>query len=353
MAPIRNTCIIYQSIPNRFIVPGETTRYDDSLTIDLEEVPLAGGFLVKVLILSSDPYLREKMRDVKTKSYAVPFILGELMENFGIAIVLRSKDPHFQAADRLYGIFKFQEYIACHSKMAVLPYMKLGKHPLIPLSLYAGVIGMPGQAAFTGWKVFANAEEKAQKAKTLFVTSGAGAVGSFVIQFAKHTHPHLKVITSAGSTKKVNFLKYIGVDVAFNYKEQSTTDILAPEEPIDIYWDSVAGPSLDAVLPRMAVDGLIVACGAISAYNGEGPPIKNFHEVFTKSIKIEGYALPDLWLKISYSDQFYAEIPKLVADGKIKYREHKYHGLRKGEQALSDVHTGVNEGKAVIIVAEE
>ncbi|KAF8573215.1 hypothetical protein K439DRAFT_1560134 [Ramaria rubella] len=135
------------------------------------------------------------------------------MENFGIAIVLRSEDPHFQAADCLYGIFKFQEYTACQSKMAVLPYMKLVKHPSSPLSLYAGVIGMPGQAAFTGWKVFA--EEKAQKAKTLFVTSGAGAVGFFVIQFAKHTHPHLKVITSAGSTEKGNFLKYIGADVAF------------------------------------------------------------------------------------------------------------------------------------------
>ncbi|KAF8588262.1 NAD(P)-binding protein [Ramaria rubella] len=349
--PIRNACIIYQGIPSGSIVPGETTRYDDTPTIDLEEVTLAGGFLVKLLILSSDPYLRGRMRDLKMKSYIAPFIPGELMENFGIAVVLRSEDPDFHVADRLFGMFKFQEYIVCHSATAMLPYMKLVKHPSIPLSLYTGVVGMPGQAAFTGWKVFA--EEKAQKAKTLFVTSGAGAVGSFVIQFAKHTHPHLKVIASAGSTEKVNFLKSIGVDVAFNYKEQSTADILASEEPIDIYWDNVAGPSLDAALPRMAVDGLIVACGAISAYNGERPPIKNFHEVFAKSIKIEGYALPDLWLKISYSDQFYAEIPKLVVDGKIKSREHKYYGLRRGEQALLDVHTGNNEGKAVIIVAEE
>lgn len=38
--------------------------YDDSQTIDLENVPLNGGFLVKILVLSMDPYLRGKMREV-------------------------------------------------------------------------------------------------------------------------------------------------------------------------------------------------------------------------------------------------------------------------------------------------
>lgn len=37
--------------------------YDTSETIDLEKVPLGGGILVKQLVLSSDPYLREKMRE--------------------------------------------------------------------------------------------------------------------------------------------------------------------------------------------------------------------------------------------------------------------------------------------------
>ncbi len=45
-------------------VPGKHTVYDESETIDLENVPLNGGFLVKVLVLSMDPYLRGKMRKV-------------------------------------------------------------------------------------------------------------------------------------------------------------------------------------------------------------------------------------------------------------------------------------------------
>ena len=51
--------------------PGKTTVYDESETIDLDSVALNGGFLVKTLVLSVDPYLRGKMRDPKIQSYSV------------------------------------------------------------------------------------------------------------------------------------------------------------------------------------------------------------------------------------------------------------------------------------------
>lgn len=43
--------------------PGKTTVYDTSQTIDLENVPLNGGFLLKTLALSIDPYMRVRMRE--------------------------------------------------------------------------------------------------------------------------------------------------------------------------------------------------------------------------------------------------------------------------------------------------
>jgi NADPH-dependent curcumin reductase CurA len=45
--------------------------YDTSLTIDLDTVRLDGGFLIKTLILSIDPYLRGKMRHPEKKSFSV------------------------------------------------------------------------------------------------------------------------------------------------------------------------------------------------------------------------------------------------------------------------------------------
>jgi hypothetical protein len=46
-------------------------KYDESQTIDLDAAPIDGGFLVKTLALSLDPYMRGRMRDADEKSYIV------------------------------------------------------------------------------------------------------------------------------------------------------------------------------------------------------------------------------------------------------------------------------------------
>lgn len=52
-------------------IPGKTTAYDETQTIDTDNVPLEGGFLVKILVISVDPYLRAKMRDPRIKMFTV------------------------------------------------------------------------------------------------------------------------------------------------------------------------------------------------------------------------------------------------------------------------------------------
>lgn len=66
-------------------VPGETTVYDESEKIDLENVPLNGGALIKTLELSVDPYLRGKMHDGSVKSYAPGFEIGTPL--YGILVL--------------------------------------------------------------------------------------------------------------------------------------------------------------------------------------------------------------------------------------------------------------------------
>jgi hypothetical protein len=96
-----------------------------------------------------------------------------------------------------------------------------------------------------------------------------------VIQLAKRDG--LKVIASAGSDEKVQFMREIGADVAFNYKSTDTREVLAREGPIDVYvppsgaflwsahpcgagryWDNVGGKMLDAALEHAALHGRIL-----------------------------------------------------------------------------------------------
>jgi NADPH-dependent curcumin reductase CurA len=53
-----------------------------------------------------------------------------------------------------------------------------------------------------------------------------------VVQLAKLDG--LKVIASAGSDAKVQFMKELGADVAFNYKTTSTSAVLKKEGPLDM-----------------------------------------------------------------------------------------------------------------------
>lgn len=58
MAPVTNGRHLFNEIPSGYPIPGQTTVYDVSQTIDLENVALDGGLLLKTLVVSVDPYLR-------------------------------------------------------------------------------------------------------------------------------------------------------------------------------------------------------------------------------------------------------------------------------------------------------
>ena len=48
--------------------------YDESQTIDLDKVALGGGVLVKVLVLSIDPYMRRLMQGEDAKEAFVCYV---------------------------------------------------------------------------------------------------------------------------------------------------------------------------------------------------------------------------------------------------------------------------------------
>ncbi|KAJ7749931.1 alcohol dehydrogenase [Mycena metata] len=342
MAPIMNARALFAAIPKDFPIPGETIVYDTSQKIDLETVPLNGGFLIKTLVLSIDPYMRGRMRPAEEKSYSDAFILGAPIDGYGVCVVLRSENPKVAAGKHVYGVLPHQQY-------TVLPSMEkltfLENDPKLPWTVFVGVAGMPGKTAFMGWKEFS----RAKKGETAFISTGAGPVGSMVIQLAKRDG--LKVIASAGSDEKVKFMREIGADVAFNYKTTDTREVLAREGPIDVYWDNVGGKMLDAALEHAAINGRILECGTISGYNTGYEPVMNIHLTWAKSLTISGILV--FHLEDKYDKEFYATIPQAIAAGEIKYTEEVSQGLESVGDAILRVQQGKNIAKAVVVVAEQ
>ncbi|KAJ2913881.1 hypothetical protein MD484_g6543, partial [Candolleomyces efflorescens] len=343
MAPVTNGRVLFNEVPKGFPEPGKTLVYDESEKIDVDAVNLDGGFLVKTLDLSVDPYMRGRMRSPEVKSYSPAYPLGQSITGFGVGVVVRSESSEVKVGDHVYGLLKYQQYDLYKSAEGL---SVLDNKYNLPWSYFVGVTGMPGKTAYMAWKEYSSAKA----GETVFVSGGAGPVGSFVIQLAKTQG--LKVIASAGSEDKVEFIKSLGADVAFNYKTTNTLETLQAHGPIDIYWDNVGGETLEAALTAANVHARFIECGMISAYNSPTPPpIRNLIMVVAKSISIFGFIVSRLHDK--YEAAFYEEVPKLVSEGKLKYKEQVYEGLEQAGLAVLEVQQGKNLAKAVVRVAKE
>ncbi|KAI9278688.1 hypothetical protein BDA99DRAFT_455583 [Phascolomyces articulosus] len=344
-----NKQVIFAKIPTTYPVPGEHIKVEDS-AIDLDAPLAEGSFILKLLALSVDPYMRGRMRDASIESYLPAFPLGKPMTGDTMNVVVKSNNPNFKEGDLVYGKTAcgiFSEYSVITKELE--PYFEVRNDPKetgLPITNYVGVLGMPGMTAYVGLLKFG----APKKGETLYVSAASGAVGQLVGQIGKTLGMY--VTGSAGSDEKVEYLKEIGFDAAFNYKKvDNLTEKLKEVCPkgIDVYFENVGGQMLEAVIDNMNKFGRIVACGMISQYNREKPEgIHNLMQVVAKRLRIEGFIVGD---SVEMIEPFRKDMTQWLLEGKIKYRETVADGIDQTPYALIDVLNGRNFGKQVVNVA--
>nr|CAB3459680.1 unnamed protein product [Digitaria exilis] len=312
-------------------------------TASLAVPPGSSAMVVKNLYISCDPYMRDRMTKHERPSYVPEFVLGETLVNFGVCKVTASGHSDYKVGDLVWGVTGWEEYTLVTEPES---FFKI-HHPELPLSYYTGVLGMPGLTAWAGFFQVG----KPKKGDYVFVSAASGAVGQLVGQLAKLTGCY--VVGSAGSDEKVNLLKNkFGFDEAFNYKKEADLDATLRRyfpEGIDIYFESVGGPTLEAVLENMRPHGRIPAVGMISQYNlEEKHGVRNIFQVVAKRLRMEGLLVFDY-----YSDyyKFEEEMAGYLKEGKISYVEDIAEGLEEAPAALIGLFTGRNVGKQLVAVA--
>ncbi|XP_076882697.1 2-alkenal reductase (NADP(+)-dependent)-like isoform X2 [Bidens hawaiensis] len=286
--------------------------------ITLEAPKGSNGVLVKNLYLSCDPYMRGRMLDFHA-SYIPPFTLGSAIEGFGVSKVVDSDDPNFKKGEFVAGLTNWEEYTLILNTGQL---RKIQQDDAIPLSYHVGLLA-------------------------------SGAVGQLVGQLAKLHGCY--VVGSAGTSQKVELLKNkLGFDEAFNYKEESDLEAaLARYFPkgIDIYFDNVGGPMLDAALGNMRVHGRVAICGMVSQNSRtDTQSFKNIFGVISKRITIKGFLQSDF---LQIYPRFLEDVTSYYKQGKIVYIENMNDGLESGPAALVGLFSGKNVGKQVIRVASK
>jgi hypothetical protein len=232
-----------------------------------------------------------------------------------------------------------ETFVAPGSALTKLPAM-----PGVPAQAFLGILGMPGLTAWAGFTQIGEPKE----GDTVFVSGGAGAVGSAVAQIAKRKG--CTVVATAGSDAKCDWLRSVGVDHAINYKAvPSLLEAVKAAVPkgIDIYFDNVGGEHLEVAIEVARPFARLVECGMIASYNAtEAPPgPRNIIMVVGKSLKMQGFIVTQFQ---HLMPQFLAEVGGWIADGTLRWEETIHEGIAAAPAAFIGLFEGGNMGKMLV-----
>jgi NADPH-dependent curcumin reductase CurA len=277
----------------------------------------------------------------QAEGYLPAVEIGEAVRASGIGRVVATRCPTLPLGHAVYGLPGWQRYAVVRDDALTTD---LGTEVDAPAML--SVYGATGLTAYVGMVDVGQVRE----GETVVVSAAAGATGSLAAQIAK-LHG-CRVIGICGTEDKARWLlDDLGLDGAIVHR---TDDVrarlkeLCPDR-VDVYFDNVGGPLLEAVLDRLAMHARVVLCGSIAIYNEtrRPPGPANYFQLINRRARMEGFLSLDHWDRFG---EVSARLGTWIADGRLRYRTETYEGLDSAVDALNALFTGANTGKTVIRV---
>jgi NADPH-dependent curcumin reductase len=312
----------------------------------LEEAPVPGlndgEVLVRNVWLSLDPTNRIWMSD--REQYLPPVQIGEVMRGGTLGVVVESRHPDFTQGMMVSpGLSGWQDYEVAHGAMCrAIPSIP-GIHP----TAFMSALGVTGWTAYFGLLDIG----QPKPGETVVVSAAAGAVGSIVGQIAKIKGA--RVIGIAGGPDKCRWItEELGLDGAIDYRHEDVgkaLDRLCPNG-IDVNFENVGGPIMDAVMERMNNFSRMPLCGMISTYNADGevPGPRFFDRVLMRRIRVQGFIVIDYFPRM---EEAVRDLGQWLAEGRIKYKVHIEKGLENAPEAVGRLFSGNHDGKLLVEVS--
>ncbi|MEM8769723.1 MAG: NADP-dependent oxidoreductase [Pseudomonadota bacterium] len=302
--------------------------------------PLGEGELrVAVDYISVDAGTRTMLRG---EGFHQQVGLGETILAGGVGRIVESTDPDWPVGQAVRGGLGAQTLATVTPKV-----IERVDDSIAPLRAYLGVLG--GSTGITAW-IGIRCVAKPGPGDCFVVSAAAGAVGSIAGQIAKRDGA--RVIGIAGGAEKAAYLvDRLGFDAAIDYKNEDVNARLrqlAPEG-VNVFFDNVGGPILDAVLDNISLRARVVICGAISQYNDmdnvTGPSL--YLRLAERQSRMEGFAYFHFPEQIPVAA---AELAGWLADDSLVLDEEILEGIGRYPEALAFMFAGGNVGKLLVKV---
>ncbi len=304
-----------------------------------------GQYLVRVLYAAMDPAIRGWMDP--SGNYMDPIPLGSPVRSVVLGRVVESKNPDYPEGMIVSGLGAWSDYVVGFPGM-------LGPVPAEwghDFTTYLHPLGAVGATAYYG--LFEVAEYK--DGENLLVSGAAGGVGSLVGQMGKIKGS--KVVGIAGGPEKCAWLTdELGFDAAIDYR--ATEDLSAAiaehfPDGVDVYFENVGGPMLEAAIDNLGQKARIAICGMISQYNESDNPPPGPHNLWrllvTRS-RMEGLLVSDYMHRAMDG---YAEMNEWIKSGQLKFSVDVREGLENAIDTFNLLFTGAHDGKLLLKIGDE
>ncbi len=304
------------------------------------KTPIAGEVLLETIYLSIDPAMRSWMRE--GTSYQQGIRLGDVMLGGGIARVLESCADGFAPGDLVQARLGWQSHPTLAGRYLQKLDLSLGT-----IEDWIGPLGLSAVTAYFGLRDIGGL----RPTDHVLVSAAAGGVGQMAVQIARHEG--CRVTGIAGGADKCAFVTHeLGAHAAIDYKAEQDLGAAigrACKDGIDLYFDNVGGPTLDAALAHLRHGARVVLCGRISqTHAAEQYGVRNLDRLSAARGRMQGFLVFNYHGRYDEARRWLA--PR-VRDGRFMQRLHVLEGLAQAPVGLGMLFRGENTGKLVVRLA--
>lgn len=294
---------------------------------DVPEPPVGDGeVLVEVKAIGIDQIdvkarKGEGMSDYLKQEH--PMILG--WDISGVVSKVGSRVKDFKAGDAVFGTIRFPGPGSSYAEYAAAPADQIA---LKPENISHAEAAAATQSPLTAWQALVDTGH-VKKGDRVLVHGGAGGVGNYAIQIARHIGCY--VITTVSGADRA-FVKELGADEVIDYR----TQVFEKEvKEVDFVLDTIGGDNFVRSLDVLKPEGMIVLLPSNKKEEADKAvrekQVKNYRHILMHS-----------------SGKDMRAIAGMLREGSMKANVDKVYSFEQIPQAQAQLENGKVRGKIVV-----
>jgi NADPH:quinone reductase-like Zn-dependent oxidoreductase len=286
-----------------------------------EPVPGPRDVVVAVKAASVNPIDWKMRQGMLRANFALPmpYILGRDLS--GVVTAVGAEVTGFKTGDEVYGLADAQRGGTFAERVAIDAGL-LAPKPRSVSHIEAASLALTGATALT-------AIETAEMGdgERILIHAGAGGVGGFAVQLARH---HDAWIAATCSAANKDYVTGLGADLAIDYKSE---DFAALLKEMDLVFDTMGGETHRRSFAVLKPAGRMVYISAAPIHEGPAP----VQQVLRANVR--------------GSRELFERIAELIDGGAVRPQVTKVLPLKDAAQGLELSKAGGTRGKIVIEIA--